>query len=402
MKKSKKNAIRLWFGDWSSRIGNNVFDYANSILIVSLGTKATKLLAIYQSSEKIVGIAVTLFGGIVADGNKKKKICVITDFISSIVCFVVAFLCNSEEIGIYIVIANAILAILSAFNTPIYKSIIREMIEKEFIVSFNAVGRGGAEIISLVSPIIGVVLVKMIGIKGALLFDGVTFLISAIVENGLKTIKENDLKVESMIMELKDVVKYIVRDKWVLYMMGLYAATNFVFAGYNLMLPFSESMFASICENFYSKALFCEAIGALGAAFISGLVGNKGKCLRLDELSLFLAGVVLCMVPIISEFSIYALYAIYILFSACTVVYNISFTSQLQIRVAEKHLGKTISFINTVAMAVVPISLAFFSNILDMKKIESYFFVGRLLLILSILAFVLYKKKMEWEKEYVS
>ena len=34
MKKLEKNEVLLWFGSWTSKIGNIVFDYANSMSIV--------------------------------------------------------------------------------------------------------------------------------------------------------------------------------------------------------------------------------------------------------------------------------------------------------------------------------------------------------------------------------
>ena len=33
-KKIRKNEALLWFGSWTSRVGNIIFDYANSVSIV--------------------------------------------------------------------------------------------------------------------------------------------------------------------------------------------------------------------------------------------------------------------------------------------------------------------------------------------------------------------------------
>ena len=35
MRKERKNESLLWFGKWTSKLGNIVFDYANSVSIVS-------------------------------------------------------------------------------------------------------------------------------------------------------------------------------------------------------------------------------------------------------------------------------------------------------------------------------------------------------------------------------
>ena len=49
MKKLEKNEVLLWFGSWTSKIGNIVFDYANSMSIVSSFSGKTWILALYQS-----------------------------------------------------------------------------------------------------------------------------------------------------------------------------------------------------------------------------------------------------------------------------------------------------------------------------------------------------------------
>ena len=52
----KKNEALLWLGSWTSRFGNIVFDYANSISIVSFFAGKPIVLALYQSSETIIQI----------------------------------------------------------------------------------------------------------------------------------------------------------------------------------------------------------------------------------------------------------------------------------------------------------------------------------------------------------
>ena len=56
MKKLEKNEVLLWFGSWTSKIGNIVFDYANSMSTVSSFSGKTWILALYQSSETIIQI----------------------------------------------------------------------------------------------------------------------------------------------------------------------------------------------------------------------------------------------------------------------------------------------------------------------------------------------------------
>ena len=62
-RKIKKNEVLLWFGSWTSHVGNILFDYANSISIVSAFARKPWVLALYQSSETIIQIVFNLIGG---------------------------------------------------------------------------------------------------------------------------------------------------------------------------------------------------------------------------------------------------------------------------------------------------------------------------------------------------
>ena len=73
-KQSKRNEGLLFFGRWTSKIGDIVFDYVNSVVLVHAFTKSSWVLALYQSSQTIVQIIFNLIGGAIADAGKRKKI----------------------------------------------------------------------------------------------------------------------------------------------------------------------------------------------------------------------------------------------------------------------------------------------------------------------------------------
>ena len=141
-KNNKTNKYLLIIGKETSRFGNILFDYANSILIVNIFKTNALFLAIYQSSETIISIVFNLIGGVFADQGKKKRIIVFTDILSAFICMLVALFVKAQIVLIAILIANILLAILHSFNSPVYSSIIRDTIEKKEIPKFNSVQNG--------------------------------------------------------------------------------------------------------------------------------------------------------------------------------------------------------------------------------------------------------------------
>ena len=73
MRKERKNEALLWFGKWTSKLGNIVFDYANSVSIVGAFAHAPWVLALYQSSETVIQIVFNLIGGATAAAGKRSS-----------------------------------------------------------------------------------------------------------------------------------------------------------------------------------------------------------------------------------------------------------------------------------------------------------------------------------------
>ena len=96
MRKERKNEALLWFGKWTSKLGNIVFDYANSVSIVGAFSHAPWVLALYQSSETVIQIVFNLIGGAKADSGSRKKILIVTDVLSAAICLAVSFFVASD------------------------------------------------------------------------------------------------------------------------------------------------------------------------------------------------------------------------------------------------------------------------------------------------------------------
>lgn len=182
MNKSKKNELLLYFGTWTSKIGDIVFDYVNSVLLVQTFKSSSWVLAIYQSSQTIVNVLFNLIGGAIADAGKRKRILIITDLLSALVCFITSFFIESRFVAIALIFANAILALIFSFSSPTFRSIIKQMVEKERISHYNSVVTTGNELIGMIAPVFGLVMMNFFDARTALRLNAATFIISAISE----------------------------------------------------------------------------------------------------------------------------------------------------------------------------------------------------------------------------
>ena len=297
-----------------------------------------------------------------------------------------------------VIAANALLAAVYAFNSPTYRSIVREMIDGDRIGMYNSVSNGGGEIVKIAGPMAAMLLVRWIGVRGALLFDALTFLLSAASEMLLVPISETQKKTREKKNIFRDIAggfAYLVRERQLLFLILLSALVNFFLAGFNLLCPYTDVMYASFGIEFYSKVLIMEAAGGLFGSLISSRLGSRvkenarimilflgamGASLALEPLAALTGSAAVCLVP-------------FLLSGTALTVFNIQFMSYVQLRADEAYLGRVFSIIFTVAVLFMPVGSFVFSFLLDTSSPAGFAVVGGGIILLAAAGLAAFRKK---------
>ena len=327
----------------------------------------------------------------VADLGKRKNIIIVSDCLSAIICFFASFFLNSDCMVIALVIANALLALVFSFSSPTFKSITKEIVDKNRIGFFNSISNAGIDLIKLVGPVVGFALVKVVGTRGALLIDAITFAISAGTEALLIThehnsnsIAENTRKRKNILLYSLEGVKYLLGEKKVFHLVVLSAFVNFFLAGYDLLVPYTEIIY---CDGFYSKVLIVEAMGGILGASINAKLPHK-IMQNSFALTIFLGltGLPLLIIPISKSTENIA------------TMFNINFMTCVQTCVNEDYLGRVFSVIFTVATMFMPAGSFVFSSIMKTPSITSFTNVGMGIVFLSLAGLrIFYKKETQYK-----
>ncbi|KFN88235.1 hypothetical protein H702_03795 [Streptococcus equinus JB1] len=193
----KKNTIFLLLRGQTNNFGTKVYDYVNKIFIAGLASNSRLYMSIYQSSEIIVQILFSIFGGILADFSNRKRILIITDSVSAILTFIAFLSFDSPKSVIILIIVNICLAFLYSFNGPSYKAIVRDLLSKKAIYKYNSYSRGIAESMNVVIPLLGVWIVNAFGFKIAMLINSFSFAASAFLEYQFVIINMNNSHVSN-------------------------------------------------------------------------------------------------------------------------------------------------------------------------------------------------------------
>ena len=263
-----------------SRFGDILFDFANSTFLSSINSKSLFLIGIYQAAENLIGILFNLLGGVIADRFKRKKILLSTNIISGIGCIILSFITVEKWLIYGIVLTNIILAVLSSFSSPSYKSFTKEIVEKNNISKLNSYLEVVSTTVKVVVPLISVFLYDKLGIHGVLLLDGITFLFSGILILFIKPelterMDNNKISIKDIFVDLVMGFKYLLEYKVVFNLIILSALINFFLAAYNLLLPYSGLMFPKISSGLYGTILTAEATGGLLGAILSSLTNKS-------------------------------------------------------------------------------------------------------------------------------
>ncbi|OAC79785.1 macrolide ABC transporter permease, partial [Streptococcus pyogenes] len=398
MNNRKKNIQYLVYSKVIYRIGDVMFDFANNTFLAGLNPASLSLVAVYQSLESVIGVLFNLFGGVIADSFKRKKVIITTNILCGTACLVLSFLTKEQWLVYAIVLTNVILAFMSAFSSPSYKAFTKEIVKKDGISQLNSLLETTSTVIKVTVPMVAIFLYKLLGIHGVLLLDGLSFLIAALLisfilpVNDEVVIKEK-VTIREIFNDLKIGFKYVYSHKSIFIITVLSALVNFFLAAYNLLLPYSNQMFGEISTGLYGTFLTAEAIGGFIGAILSGFVNKELSSMRLI-LFLSLSGLMLMLAP---PFYIMFHNAIILalspaLFSLFLSIFNIQFFSLVQKDVDNDFLGRVFGIIFTITILFMPIGTGFFSVALNPNNSFNLFIIGSCITILSLVFRILFKK----------
>lgn len=397
-KQEKKNLLIIIGSRVVSKGGDIIFDFANNTLLSGINPNSLLLVGIYQSLESIVGVLFNLFGGVIADRFKRKKIIIWTNIFCGIACMILSFISQEQWLIYAIVLTNVVLAFMSAFSGPSYKAFTKEIVRDESISKLNSYLETTSTVIKVTIPLVSIFLYNILGIHGVLLLDGLSFLIAAsliffIVPVNEEVVSKEKITIRGILIDLKIGFKYVYSHKPIFIIIVLSALINFFLAAYNLLLPYSNQMFGNISSGLYGTFLTAEAIGGFIGAILSGYINKNLSSFRL-MLFLGIAGCLLSTAPLlyfISQNTIILSFSP-ALFSLFLSIFNIQFFSIVQRDVDNEFLGRVFGIIFTVAILFMPIGTWIFSMILNPKNTLNFLIIGISVTTLSLVFGTLFKK----------
>ena len=376
-------AVQLISRGAVNKIGNMLYDYGNSVWLASMGTIGQTVLGMYQISELVTSILVNPFGGVVSDRFSRRRILMATDLVCGILCLAISFIRNDSWMIGALIVANIVQAVAFAFSRPANKAIITELVEKDELVLYNSRLELVMQVVSVSSPVLSFLVLQFASLRLTLVLDALSFflafgLVALLPKKEEKTMGEKKLTFKVIFSDIKEGVRYILKQKEIFFLLVMASSVNFFFAAFNYLLPFSNQLYG--VQGAYATILTMGAIGSIVGALLASKIKASIKML-LFLLALTGLGVMIMGFTLPS----------YLTFSGNFVcelfmtIFNIHFFTQVQTKVEGEYLGRVLSSIYTLAILFMPIATALMTW-LPSVHLYSFLIIGLGVFVLSFLA----------------
>lgn len=174
----KNSAFRnLWYGQVISELGNWVNSIALYALILQL-TGSGMAMAAAMMAKLLPMVIISPFAGVVIDRIDRKKVLIASDILRFFT--VLGFLIVDSREDLWIVYTLTLFEVaLTGFFEPARSAILPSIVEKNHLVTANALSGSTWSIMLTLGAALGGFVVSFFGIKTAFILDALTYLLSA-------------------------------------------------------------------------------------------------------------------------------------------------------------------------------------------------------------------------------
>jgi len=286
----------LWYGQVISELGNWVNSIALYALILQL-TGSGMAMAAAMMAKLLPMVIISPFAGVVIDRIDRKRVLIASDFLR---CFtVLGFLIVDSREDLWIVYTLTLFEVaLTGFFEPARSAILPSIVEKNHLVTANALSGSTWSIMLTLGAALGGFVVSFFGIKTAFILDALTYLLSAwfIIKISYPNTKYKErIKKQnsSGIKGLVEGLRYLISHPTVL-VFTLLKSGMAIKGGIMTLIPlFASRLWSDPAAVSMAVGILFSSRGigsAIGPVLIRKWLGESPKILKVAILAAFFLG----------------------------------------------------------------------------------------------------------------
>lgn len=281
-----KNFMILVIGQIISLFGSSIQRFALSLYLLDL-TGSASIFATILAISMLPIVLVSPIAGILADRGDKKKWMVLLDTISGVILMIYSlFIFQGRDHVVIVAIMMVLLSVISTLYQPIVNTCIPILVADDQLVRGNAIIQQVASLSNFLGPLIAGVLYGVLGIKGVIILNIISFLFSAVMEMFLTipfTKKEGGEPFTKVFAnEMKESYHYLKNENPIIFRMifisGLY--NLFLVPIFSVGAPYIIKVIFGMSSEVYGMV---EGFIALGMIIGGMIIAVKPKLFHIKK-----------------------------------------------------------------------------------------------------------------------
>jgi MFS family permease len=264
----------LWFGAFTSTVGNWMQQVAQSWLVFEL-TKSSFYLGLDYFCGQLPILLLTLIGGVVADRHDRRYVLLMSQVIQMTTAFTLAGLLVVNVIRVQYILALSFCAGLGqAFGGPAYQALIPTLVEKKDLPNAIALNSIQFNLARVFGPLLAGATLAAWGSAACFSLNGLSFIvvIVALLSMHIKHVKPTDPK--PLLYELKGGLRFVRGESTIIALTILASLMTFLGLPLLTFLPvFAKDIFHGDINRFSHMMAFSGA-GAVCGALVTAWLGR--------------------------------------------------------------------------------------------------------------------------------
>ena len=382
---------RLFSAGVISRFGDSVDAIAYSYMVYAM-TGSAVLMATLFAVNGIPSLIFNMISGVLVGYFPKKRVVYLCDFGRGLVVTLTAVLYFIGALEVWHLYLFTIMnSTFEAFRAPagsmLYKLLISEE-KMDHAISLDTSARTFAE---LIGYSIAAFLIGVIGVSGAILLDGVTFLLSGLIISTLPKVQETLVKekltLASYFENLKEGFKYVIKNPLIRSLVVFLGGIAFFFSPFNALqtpyvldtLDLGPSGIAVLSISFMAAMI----VGSLLVPSISKKIGYRWMFI----IGGMVVGIGYALFGTIEVFSgtfagFIALGAVSIVMGSTVSFMNVPLRVTFMKKVAVDKLARASALMSVLALSASPIGGALSGAVVSFMSISKLFYLSGGIIIL--------------------
>lgn len=373
-----KNFMLMVIGQIISLFGNSILRFALPLYLLDT-TNSAALFGAVSACSLIPMITVTPFGGIIADRANKRNVMVVLDFLTAILVTIFLLSIGKLNLVLMLIITLMILYGIQGAYQPTVQASIPLLVDRDNLLSGNAVINQVSSLAGLLGPVIGGILYGFHGLMPILIASIICFFVSAVMEIFIKIpyIKQETTSSAFSIVkdDFKTSLNFIFKEKPVIFKtIGIISFFNLFLSSLIMIgIPVIITQILNMPSQAYGITQGMLAFGGLCGGIMTGVLMNKVKIYH-SHIILLIAILGLIPIGVVLMFNVGTMISYVVVTVCCFLIMAVSTLFSIQILTfiqseTPGHLtGKVISFCLAMTMCSPPIGQIIYGYLFEVLK----------------------------------